>query len=160
MLNVIFLDRDGVINFEPGDYTYQPDKFKIVDGLFESLAILKGKGYQFIVITNQGGISKGIYTHQNVAEVHMLMRKLFTEAGVSLLDVYYCPHHDEKENCICRKPNSLMLEKAIARYDINRNESYFIGDSDRDMKAAVNAGVKGIKVIANSNLNSYLVKIK
>ena len=159
MIKVIFLDRDGVINFEPRDYTYSIDRFKIVYGLFEALHLLKDKGYQFIVITNQGGISKGIYNHKAVNTVHGYMQDCFKENNIDLLDIYYCPHHSVNENCICRKPDSQMLEKAIARYEVNKFHSYFIGDSDRDILAAEKVGITGVKIDANNSLINYLNQI-
>lgn len=159
MRKVIFLDRDGVINFEPGEYTYQVAKFKIVEGLFEALRKLQGKGYEFIVITNQGGISKGIYNHNDVLSVHTYMQEQFKAANVELLDIYYCPHHAINEKCICRKPNSLMLEKAIAKYEVEKSTAYFIGDSRRDVLAAEKAEIKGLLITKNENLNKYLPQI-
>lgn len=159
MIKVIFLDRDGVINFEPRDYTYSIDRFKIVYGLFESLHLLKDKGYQFIVITNQGGISKGIYNHKAVNTVHGYMQDCFKENNIDLLDIYYCPHHSVNEKCICRKPDSLMLEKAIARYNIDKTTAYFIGDSKRDILAAEKTKIKGVLVKSNDQLINYLNQI-
>jgi len=156
---IIFLDRDGVINFEPGAYTYRVNDFKIVDGLFDALLILKKKGYQFIVITNQGGISKGIYTHNDVKLIHTHMSELFKQATVDLLDIYYCPHHVVIEKCICRKPDSLLLEKAIARYHVDTTTSYFIGDSRRDTLAAEKVGLTAIQINTNSSITYYLNQI-
>lgn len=158
-MKVVFLDRDGVINFEPGDYTFTIADFKINDGLFEALGELKQKGFKFIVITNQGGISKGIYNHSDVISVHSYMQKLFSDAGLELLDVYYCPHHAVNEKCICRKPDSLMLEKAVAKYGIDKSSSYFIGDSRRDVLAAEKAHIKGVKINSNDLLTNYLEQI-
>jgi D-glycero-D-manno-heptose 1,7-bisphosphate phosphatase len=159
MVKVVFLDRDGVINIEPGHYTYEIEQFKIVPGLFDALSILKEKGYQFIVITNQGGISKKVYNHDDVHSVHDYMISQFHEAGIKLLDIYYCPHHSVNEKCICRKPDSQMLEKAIARYCVDKSKSYFIGDSRRDVLAAEKAGITGVKVDANDSLINYLNQI-
>lgn len=159
MRKVIFLDRDGVINFEPGHYTYKVDEFKIVDGLFSALKILQDKGFEFIVITNQGGISKGIYNHSDVISVHDYMQGEFYKQKINLLDIYYCPHHAIVEKCICRKPDSLMLEKAIARYDIDKSKSYFFGDSRRDVLAAEKANIKGLLITKNENLNKYIHQI-
>ena len=159
MNKVVFLDRDGVINFEPGDYTFEVGKFKFVEGLFEALQQLKEKGYQFIVITNQGGISKGIYTHKAVKLVHDYMKNCLKENNIDLLNIYYCPHHTANEKCICRKPDSLMLEKAIARYNINKTTAFFIGDSKRDILAAEKAGIKGILIPSNAPLTNYLNQI-
>lgn len=159
MRKVIFLDRDGVINYEPGDYTYQVDKFNLLSGLFEALKKLKDQQYEFIVITNQGGISKGIYNHKDVALVHDYMKEEFSKEGIQLLDIYYCPHHSINEKCICRKPDSSMLERAIARYDVSKENAYFIGDSERDIQAAKKAGIKGILITKNEKLTNYLDQI-
>ncbi len=156
MNKVVFLDRDGVINFEPGDYTYQVEKFKILPNLFKALDSLKNKGFQFIVITNQGGISKQIYNHNDVISVHGFMQEQFKIAQIDLLDIYYCPHHSVIEKCICRKPNSQMLEKAMARYNVDKTKSYFIGDNNTDILAAKNAGVTGIKIEKNDSLLNYI----
>ena len=107
-MKVVFLDRDGVINFEPGDYTYEIEKFRIVEGLFDALRLLKEKGYQFIIITNQGGISKGVYTHKAVNVLHSYMKSCFEKNQIELLDIYYCPHHNINEKCICRKPRVVL----------------------------------------------------
>jgi len=88
------------------------------------------------------------------------MKEEFKKHHISLLDVYYCPHHNEIEKCICRKPDSLMLEKAIAKYQINASNSYFIGDSERDILAAQKVNVTGIKVNKNDDINNYLNQIK
>ncbi|MBV6484750.1 MAG: D-glycero-alpha-D-manno-heptose-1,7-bisphosphate 7-phosphatase [Flavobacteriales bacterium] len=159
MRKIIFLDRDGVINIERGDYTFRLEDFVFVDGLFSALSLLKNKGFEFIVITNQGGISKGIYTHDAVNKLNKLIKKEFEKHQLNILDIYYCPHHSDIEKCICRKPNSLLIEKAIAKYNIDTTNSFFIGDSDRDIEAAHKVGVKGIKVNKNSNLNVYLNQI-
>ena len=110
----------------------------------KSRKILQDNGYEFIVITNQGGISKGIYNHSDVISVHDYMQGEFYKQKINLLDIYYCPHHAIVEKCICRKPDSLMLEKAIARYDIDKSKSYFFGDSRRDVLAAEKANIKGL----------------
>jgi len=159
MRKIIFLDRDGVINVERGEYTFKIEDFKIVDGLFEVLKALEERGFEFIVITNQGGISKSLYNHDDVFNVHKYMRERFEEANISILDIYYCPHHAIHEKCICRKPDSLMLEKAIAKYNVDIHNSYFIGDSRRDELAGQKLGMNTIKVTKNENLNNYLYQI-
>jgi len=121
MAKAIFLDRDGVINFERGEYTFQLDKFIINEGVIEALVKFKKKGYLLFVITNQGGISKGIYKHEMVDEIHDFLNRKLQESGVDISAIYYCPHHPDQGNCICRKPNYLLIEKVIARYNINNS---------------------------------------
>lgn len=156
---VIFLDRDGVINIEQNDYTWQVDKFQFTKSFFDAIKKLSKTGYDFIVITNQGGISKKIYNHFDVNAVHKYMVDRFLDNGIKILEVYYCPHHDEIEQCICRKPDSLMLEKAIARFNVDVSKSYFIGDSPRDMEAAKKVGVTPIKITTNQPLIEILSQI-
>jgi D-glycero-D-manno-heptose 1,7-bisphosphate phosphatase len=155
----IFLDRDGVINYDLLDYTWRIKDFRFLPGVFEACAEFIRKGYLLIVITNQGGIAKGIYDHEHVKVLHEHMIEVFTKANVPLTEIYYCPHHDAIEKCLCRKPGSLMVEKALARFDIDPSQSYFIGDRDRDIKCGENAGVKGILVHVNSDMRQVLPQI-
>jgi D-glycero-D-manno-heptose 1,7-bisphosphate phosphatase len=159
MNKAVFLDRDGVINHDPGDYTYHLSEFKLNDGIIENMKKLSDNGFLLIVITNQGGISKKLYTHQDVDEIHQYLKDELYKVGVKLSEIYYCPHHSINENCICRKPNSLLIEKALARFNIDPKKSFMIGDKERDVECAENAGVKGIKVEINENIKNYIDQI-
>ena len=159
MNKAVFFDRDGVINHDPGDYTYHIREFKLNEGIIDKMKKLYDKGFLWIVITNQGGISKKLYTHQDVEEIHQHLSDELNKVGVKLSEVYYCPHHSINENCICRKPNSLMIEKALSRFNIDPKQSYMIGDKVRDVEAAENAGIKGIKVGVNENIEKYINQI-
>ena len=156
----IFLDRDGVINRDVLDYTWRIHDFKFLDGIFDACKELQQRGFLLIVVTNQGGIAKGLYSHQDVEALHSIMRKSFMDAGITLSEIYYCPHHDVKGKCLCRKPGSLMVEKAIARFGIDPSQSWFIGDRDRDIHAGKGAGVNGILVNVNDDLRKILPMIK
>ncbi len=151
----IFLDRDGVVNKEKGGYVYKLEDWEFVDGLFVALKELRDRGFIFIVITNQGGINKGVYSKADVDTVHAHMEKVLKEEGIDLTAIYYCPHHDNIANCLCRKPGSMMIEKAIAKYNIDPALSVMFGDRDRDTEAAERVGVKGILVEGNDNLKNY-----
>lgn len=153
MRKVIFLDRDGVVNNERGQHTYRQSDFIFVEGLFQTLTKFLKAGYQLIIITNQSGIAKGLYTHDELKELHDWMISELDKKGVNLLDLFYCPHYDQTGRCICRKPNSSMLERAIAKHDVDTSNSYMIGDSQRDVDAAENVGIKGIKIESNSALH-------
>lgn len=149
---VVFLDRDGVINIERGDYTWKEEDLAWVPQLFESLSLLNDNDFDLIVISNQGGISKGVYTKNDVLNIDRLFRAELKKHSIKLLDSFYCPHHSEQEACLCRKPKSLMLEKAVAKHNVNANLSFFIGDSDRDINAGQKVGIKGLKVVANDSI--------
>ena len=156
----VFLDRDGVINRDVLDYTWRIHDFIFLEGVFEACREFQKKGYLLIVITNQGGIAKGLYTHKDVEAINALMRETFEKEGVMITEIYYCPHHDVKGKCLCRKPGSLMVEKALARFDIDPSQSYFIGDRDRDTQAGEGAGVKGILVNVNDDLRKVIPLVK
>lgn len=154
----VFLDRDGVLNFDPGHYTYRLSEFKILPEVTETLRIFQSRGYKLIVITNQAGIAKGLYTTDTVEEIHDFMSQHFEEAGVKLTDVFYSPNHEDYSKSLDRKPGSLMIEKAMAIYNIDPQKSYMIGDKERDVEAAERVGVRGIKVETNQSI-SFITEI-
>ncbi|MFI5203725.1 MAG: D-glycero-alpha-D-manno-heptose-1,7-bisphosphate 7-phosphatase [Flavobacteriales bacterium] len=155
----IFFDRDGVINKERGDYTWKTEDFHLLPEIGKFMVEMKSRGYLIIVITNQGGINKGLFTHEMYLEVEKYMLAKLAVDGVKPDAVYYCPHHPSVSNCICRKPDSLMVEKAIARFSIDPSRSFFIGDTERDTGAAKKCGVNGILIESNSPIFSIIEKI-
>ncbi len=152
MNKAIFLDRDGVINNGDLYYTYRKEDFKFNPDIFEALKLLHQAGFLLIVVSNQSGVAKNEYTYQDVEDLHRYMNQTFKEAGIFISEVYFCPHHESTGRCICRKPDSGMIEKAIARFDIDPTQSFLIGDSDRDIESAEKVGVKGVKVEKNSSI--------
>jgi D-glycero-D-manno-heptose 1,7-bisphosphate phosphatase len=159
MNKAIFLDRDGIINTERG-YTHRLEDFILLPDLMESLQFLQRKGYLFIIVTNQSGIAKELYTQENVEEIHAYLLNEFKKNNIAISEIYYCVHHPDVSRCICRKPDSLFVEKALARFEIDPAQSYFIGDKDRDVEAAAKGGVKGILVPSNTSLKTILNQIK
>lgn len=139
----VFLDRDGVLNRERGDYTYTLEDFEILPGVPEALALLKQNGYLLIVVTNQGGIAKGLYKKADVMACH---QKLQERCGNLIDAIYYAPSHPNYSESLSRKPDSLMLERAIARYNIDPAQSWMVGDSKRDLEAAAKVGVRSFIV--------------
>ncbi|MGV3642355.1 MAG: D-glycero-alpha-D-manno-heptose-1,7-bisphosphate 7-phosphatase [Adhaeribacter sp.] len=139
----VFLDRDGVLNEERGDYTYRTADFIVIPGVVQALQELKSQGYLLVVITNQAGIAKGRYTREDVKACHQKLQ----EACGHLLDaLYYAPAHPSVSESLSRKPGSLMLEKAMARFHIDPASSWMVGDRLRDIAAAQQVGVAGILV--------------
>lgn len=154
MNKALFLDRDGVINFERGEYTYKVEDFRINTGILSFIKEFQRNGYKIIIISNQGGIAKGIYSIDDVEKLHEYMLGILTENGITITEIYYCPHHPSISQCLCRKPGSLMLEKAIARFNINPAVSFFIGDSERDIVAAKKVKLLTLKIDPNEELRS------
>jgi len=158
MQKAIFLDRDGVINTERG-FTYRLQDFVILPDLIEVLQLFQQKGFILIVVSNQSGVAKGLYKQTDVEIIHSYMLNEFTKNTISISEIYYCIHHPDVSACICRKPDSLFVEKALARFDIDPQKSYFIGDKERDVEAGEKAGVKGILIEANVSLKTILNKM-
>jgi D-glycero-D-manno-heptose 1,7-bisphosphate phosphatase len=143
MNQAIFLDRDGVLNEEMGDYVWTPDRFRICPGVPESLARLKAAGYYLIVVTNQAGIAKGLYTRAEVLACHATLQQA---CGYQLDALYFAENHPSVSESIFRKPDSGMLEKAVARFHLDPARCWLVGDRARDMEAGAKLGVRGILV--------------
>ncbi|GAB3849447.1 D-glycero-beta-D-manno-heptose 1,7-bisphosphate 7-phosphatase [Hymenobacter terrigena] len=139
----VFLDRDGVLNEEIGHYVWQPEEFVICPGVPESLARLKAAGYLLIVVTNQAGIAKKLYT---AAEVHACHAKLQAACDNVIDALYFSDAHPSVSDSILRKPGSGMLEKAVARFNLDPAQCWIVGDRLRDMEAGATIGVRGILV--------------
>lgn len=156
----IFFNRDGTLNCDEGhDYIYRKEDVRFNTGVVEGLKRLQEAGYLLFIVTNQGGIAKGIYTHEQVKEVHDYMREKFAENGITITEIYYCPHHESIKTCICRKPSPYMINLAVEEYHIDRRHSYLIGNDTRDVKAAEAAGIKPIKIHKNQDLTSAVDRI-
>jgi D-glycero-D-manno-heptose 1,7-bisphosphate phosphatase len=156
----VFLDRDGVLNREMGDYVCRIEDFDILDN-FDALKTLQDRGYLLIVATNQGGLAKGWYSEDELAKMHAKLKKVYGEHGVQFTDIFYCPHHPNfTGDCDCRKPKPGLLLRGIEKYNLDPAKSYFIGDRERDMEAAAAAGVKGILVDSDQPLSEVLGMIE
>ncbi len=156
----VFLDRDGVINRERGEYTYKVADFEILPSVIPTLKKVQELGYKIIVITNQGGIAKGIYTHNDVHLAHQYLETELEANGISLTDIFYSPHHQDYSKSLDRKPGSLMFEKAMAMYHIDPKSSVMIGDSERDIIASKKVGIKGYLITPNTSINFILNHLK
>jgi D-glycero-D-manno-heptose 1,7-bisphosphate phosphatase len=122
----IFLDRDGVLNEDRTDYVYRIADFIIPADVPEALRRFKEAGYLLIIITNQAGIAKGIYSRKDVMTCHSYLQE---HCDHLIDDIYFCPHHpDYTSRSLTRKPESLLLEKAMAKYNIDPTQSWMIGD--------------------------------
>jgi len=160
MQKAIFLDRDGVLLNDAGQYyIYKTDDIIINNGVIDALKRFTDMGFLLIVISNQGGIAKQIYTKEDVENIHSELKKQFEIEGINITEYYYCPHHSDVEKCLCRKPEPLLIEKALARFNIDPDKSFMIGDNKRDIEAAKKVGLSGIKIKPNQNLLDILSQI-
>lgn len=154
----LFLDRDGVINRERGAHTWRLEDFEILPDVAQAVKAAQDAGLLVIVITNQSGIGLGLYGHADVALLHAYLHRQLALQGAQLDAVYYCPHHPTRGRCLCRKPGGLMVERALARFNIDPSRSLMVGDRQRDVDAANSTGVRGILVGPNQPLMPLLQK--
>lgn len=159
----VFFDRDGVLNVDVA-YLYKIEDLRWIDGAREAVAYLTQLGYKIFVVTNQSGIARGYYTVEQMDELHEYMQQEISAAGGKIEKIYYCPHHPEGSVpeytgvCDCRKPKPGMLLQALAEYAIDKEQSFLIGDSKRDVEAAEAAGVKGY-LYTGGNLLDFVKNI-
>lgn len=147
----VLLDRDGVINQERGKHTFLPEDFTWVDGFWQGMQLLQQKGFRFAIITNQSGIAQGMYGHKEVAVLHQKISDKAKALNLHLDEILYCPHHPRIGKCLCRKPEKLLYQRLISRFNIYPGESWMIGDKARDVIPAQKLGFKTLQVEANTN---------
>jgi D-glycero-D-manno-heptose 1,7-bisphosphate phosphatase len=158
MKKAVFLDRDGVINRKGSSYyVFREEEFLFNKGVKEALSYFISKGYILIVITNQGGIARGIFNFAQLDKLHIYLREKLENSGIHLTEIFYCPHHPDISACKCRKPGTLLFEKAIKKYHIDPRKSFMIGDSDIDIIPAEKLGITGIKISVNGNMMTEVV---
>lgn len=151
MDKVVFLDRDGTINVEK-NYLYKPEELEFIAGAPEAIRLLNESGYKVVVVTNQAGVARGYYTEEDVKRLHDHMNARLAEFGAHVDAFFYCPHHPEhgvgkyKVECDCRKPKIGMFLQAEKLFDIDKSQSWMIGDNIGDIEAGKNYGVRTILV--------------
>lgn len=164
MKKAVFFDRDGVIN---ADYAYvgKIENFDFIKGVPQTLKKLKDKGYFLVLVTNQSGVARGMFTEADVLRVTAFMQESLRVYDACFDAVYYCPHHPQasvesyRMQCRCRKPNPGMLNQAAADHDIDMSDSVMIGDHASDLQAGLAAGV-GRLILVGSHVESESQKVR
>lgn len=147
----VFFDRDGTINEEVG-YLDKLDKIRIIPGAPEAIKLINLSGMKAIVITNQSGVARGLFTEELVQKANEVIQSELKKSGAYVDGFYYCPHHPTEGRgiylltCKCRKPAPGMLFSAGKDFNIDLAESYLVGDTFRDVQTAKTAGLKAILV--------------
>jgi len=139
----IFLDRDGTVIEEVG-YLHSPEQVSLLDNAVEALARLMDAGFRLVVVTNQSGVARGMFTAADVEAANSRMVELFDKHDVVFDAIYYCPH---LEGCDCRKPSGGMVKRAAEELGVDPGKSYVVGDRLSDMGLALNTGARGILVL-------------
>lgn len=145
----IILDRDGVINHESNEYIKSPEEWLPIPGSLEAIACLNRAGYRILVATNQAGIAHGLYDLAMLERIHTKLHQTLKVMGGKIEEILICPHGPQ-DGCTCRKPNPGLLFKIKEKYPIDLHQTFFIGDSLRDIEAAERAGVKPILVLTGN----------
>ena len=142
---LVILDRDGVINEKLEGYVRTPEEWTPIDGSIEAMVELHRNDYQLVVASNQAGIGRGIMTIDDLIAVHAKMQSLLGAHRVQVDGLFFCPHAPT-EKCECRKPKPGLLNDIARRYHLSLENTFFIGDSIRDVQAATAAGAKPMMV--------------
>ena len=146
---VLFLDRDGTLIEEPGDFQVDAvDKVRLVQGVIPALLEMARHGYRFVIVSNQDGLGTSSFPRERFDACHNHALALFTSQGIRFDEIFICPHLPE-DDCDCRKPRSGLLTRFLAATNIDIDASAVIGDRSTDMKLAERIGVRGIRVNAD-----------
>lgn len=160
-LKLVLLDRDGVINEDREDYVKCPEEFEFVEGSIEAIKRLNNAEIKVVVVTNQGGIGRGLYTKEDLEEIHGYMRQTLAEAGAHVDQIFFCADHPDSPT-ERRKPGAGMLREALAYAGVRPEETCMVGDDMRDLIPAANCKInrhlvltgKGQKTLRNPDFHT------
>lgn len=156
MSKALFLDRDGVVNVDK-HYLYRREDFEFVAGLFDLCRAAISAGYCLIIVTNQSGIARGLFTEAQFLRLMDWVRLQFSNQNLPLRDVFYCPHHPTrgrgklKTECLCRKPRPQMLFDAARKHGLDLQESILVGDKLSDIQAGRAAHLKTTALVGTGH---------
>jgi D-glycero-D-manno-heptose 1,7-bisphosphate phosphatase len=151
----VFLDRDNTIIEDPG-YLSEPEAVKLLPGVELAIKSFAQAGFKVVVVTNQSGVARGLFTEEALDEIHNEMRRQLSAKGARIDGLYYCPFHPEGTvdafavDSDLRKPKPGMLLKAAREMDLDLAQSWMIGDSGRDVEAGQRAGCHTIRIRSSS----------
>ena len=157
MKKIVFLDRDGTISKEYPDEEWRYVKEPILlEHNIEGLKIIRDLGYEMIILTNQNLIADKIITYEQYEDYSNKLIKILNDNGINILKTYYCPHND-LDNCDCKKPKTGMIDNSLKDFDIDLNNSFYVGDSYSDCELANKFNLKfyGIKGQNNDEIFKY-----
>jgi len=158
MIEAVFLDRDGVINYNRNDYVKNIKEFKIIPNVPHAIRLLNSANIKTVIVTNQSAINRGLLSIKVLNKIHSFLKDELQKYGAKVDAIYFCPHKPE-DNCDCRKPKSGMILQASKDLDINCSNSLLIGDGESDMLAAKNVGMESILIQTNGDLLEIIESI-
>ncbi len=152
-MNLIILDRDGVINYDSDQFIKSPEEWKPIPGSLEAIARLCQADYRVVVATNQSGIGRGLFDVHTLNAIHDKMHKAVALAGGRIDAIFFCPHLADMD-CFCRKPKTGMLEGIASRYNISLKGVPAVGDSLRDLNCAAKMDAQPILVLTGKGIKT------
>lgn len=147
----IFLDRDGTVIIDKG-YLYKISDLEFIPGSIQALKALNDAGFKLLIISNQSGIARGMYTEEDYQSLTEAMLEQLSNRGVCIEDTYYCPHLPDaivpqyRQVCDCRKPATGLFHRAVKEHDIDLDSSFAIGDRLRDLAICSESDCQGILI--------------
>ena len=160
MQKAIFLDRDGTIS-KPDGMVYHPEQLTLIEGSDKAIKTMNKLGYLTVVITNQTVVARGLCDIEDVELINNKMLDMLKSGGAVIDEIYFCPHHPQKgytgENpiykikCDCRKPGIGLIKKCLEKHSVDLENSWFAGDTGRDILTGKNAGVKTALVLSGES---------
>jgi D-glycero-D-manno-heptose 1,7-bisphosphate phosphatase len=150
---LVILDRDGVINHDSDDFIKSPDEWRPIEGSLEAVAALSAAGFEVAVASNQSGIGRKLIDRPTLEAIHEKMRAAVRAAGGDIGRIVYCPHHPD-DGCECRKPAPGLLRDLSRQYGVPLTNVPVIGDSTRDLEAAISVGARPILVLTGKGERS------
>ena len=144
-MELIILDRDGVINYDSDQFIKSPQEWRPIEGSMEAIALLNQWGWRVVVATNQSGVGRGLFDMDTLAAIHDKMHRTVAQAGGRIDAIFFCPHAADSK-CACRKPKPGMLLEIAERFNVDLNDVPVVGDSLRDLQSAVAAGAQPVLV--------------
>ena len=152
-MTIVVLDRDGVINVDSADYIKSAEEWQPLPGSIDAIAMVCKKGYQVYVATNQAGLARGLFSPLDLQQMHQKLESLVETAGGKIAGIFFCPHHPD-DGCRCRKPNPGLLEQIAESANVSLTNRPFVGDSLKDIQAAVAIGAKPVLVRTGNGRNT------
>jgi D-glycero-D-manno-heptose 1,7-bisphosphate phosphatase len=155
----VFFDRDGTLN-EEVEFLSAPEQLRLIPGAGRAVRAVNENGFLAVVVSNQSGIARGLFTEADLIPIHAKFRQELGASGARIDRIYYCPHHPTagippyRVDCDCRKPRTGMLRRAEEEMGVDLSGSYVIGDRTVDVLAGRNAGAKGILVLTGYGMTA------
>jgi len=152
-MNLIILDRDGVINYDSEQFIKSPDEWRPIPGSLEAIALLNRWGWRVIVASNQSGVGRGLFDMDTLNAIHDKMIKSLAQVGGRLDAIFFCPHPADS-TCNCRKPKPGLLIDISERFDVDLTGVPVVGDSLRDLQAGVTVGCLPYLVLTGKGMKT------